>query len=637
MNTDNYIDKKINKYNYMIIFILIAIVAIICYLLMFQDLFKDPYVKQEEDMVEIAINYVEKNNVSTYSEIYLDAIKLDIDLPNECSITSGVIYDGANYIPNLVCNDYQSVVIKSNKEIEDFIKLKGNDVMIIPKGNSYYEPGYISNDIVSAIGSVGTEEGVYNVFYKTNNSNRLAIRKVIVIDNNAVSRLFPIINLMGDDVIYLVQNEKYVEPGVTGYDLTDGDISNNIQVEGTVNTKTPGEYTLTYVLTNSLGNSNVITRKVHVLSSTSDLVVDYRITPETDTNKNVIIKLSISGNYTKIVYPNGTEGKGLSYAVKDNGVYNFIVYDDYNRTVQKSVEIKNIDRAVPEGTCVATTYYNKTDVKVNITSSRTISSYSYILDGSTLANIQSSSYVSNKVKPSSVSVKIKDSLGNSNVIVCSIANQTERKIVTNSKGKNCLEGLACYVQYDYQNTARYPFCSMSGDQSSCGGIGQSGCSITATTNAIAAMGVKSRSGALYNPYTVYDELYPIHANGTCNGGCSAWERMRDAVINAGLSAPANVGGISASSMSTIINHLRKGYPVIVWAKNGAYTSGGHYMALLGVRSDGYVFLSDSANSHGTFKSNYNGHQYHVDTWISTNDLINGNVREYLLVGPKGMF
>ena len=637
MYRDNSYNIKNNKTDYKIIFILIAIALIISYILFFQDIFKDPYLKMEEKMVKTATNYIMSNNITTNNEIYLDVTKLDLDINSDCSITSGVIYDGANYIPNLVCSEYKSDVVKSNKDIENFITLKGDEVMIIPKGTNYYEPGYNSNDIVSIVGNVGTEEGVYNIYYKTRNSNSLAIRKVIIIDNPAIKVLFPTMNLRGEDIVYVVEGNNYEEAGISGHDMTDGNISNNVKVEGNVNTLVPGEYILTYVLTNSLGNSNTITRKVNVISRDANLVIDYRLSPENLTNQSVTIKLSINGEYTKIIYPNGSEGTSLNYVANENGIYDFTIYDTFDRATKKSVEVSNIDKTVPEGTCTATAYYDRTDVKVNAVTNKNISSYEYLFNSSTIATVQSNSYTINKSKPTSVSVRIKDSIGNSNIISCTINDQTERKIVTNSKGKNCLEGMVCYVQHHYQDKVNYPYCSMGGDSSSCGSIGDRGCSITATTNAIANMGVKSKTGVIHNPFTVYDELYPIHENGSCNGGCSAWARMRDAIINAGLSAPKKVGYISYNTKNEIIGHLRKGYPVIVWADTGAFTGGRHYMILIAVNNKGEVFLSDSANREGTSKSTYKGKKYYVDTWISFDDLISGNVKEYLLVGPKGMF
>ena len=630
---------KQTKFNYITILLLIVTVLILSYFLILKDFLKDKNVKLEEEMITAAKEYVSRNNISTNREIYLDSSKLNINLRNDCSFVSGVIFDGVNYIPNLVCQEYKSDVIKSNKEITDYITLNGDEVIIVAKGMGFYDPGYKSNDLITVIGNVGSEEGVYNIYYKTKNSNHMAIRKVIIIDNLNIRSLFPYIALKGEEVIYIVEGNIYNELGVTGKDTVDGDISSNVKIEGKVDTLVPGEYTITYILTNSRGYSNTIKRKVNVISQNSDLVVDYTISPEVDTNEEVSIKLSISGEYNKIVYPNKQEGRDLTYIINENGTYKFSVYDIYNRIIEKEIVIDNIDRTVPQGTCKATLYYNKTEIKVTMSTKREISSYEYIIDGVSSNSTQTNTYISTKVKPSSIKVKVKDSINNQNEIICTKENKLTRNIVTDAAGKNCLEGMTCYVQYNYSNSSRYPFCSMVNNPNSCGGIGRNGCSITSTSNAIANMGVKSKNGSLYTPYTVWDELYPINKKtGQCNGGCSGWSRMRDAIINAGLSAPKSVSRVSNSTMSQITDHLKKGYPVIVWAEGKPFASGSaHYLTLIGIREDGYVFLSDSANVNGTKKAFYNNKQYYVDTWIPTSDLITGNIKEFLLVGPKGMF
>ena len=627
-----------SKLNYIIIVIVILIVGIASYSLFFKEVLKDKNIKMEEEMVEKAKEYILNNNISTAREIYIDVSKLNVTLEDDCSFTSGVIFDGANYIANLICKEYKSNVIKSNNDIKEYIALKGDEVMFIPKGMNFYDPGYASSDAVVIVGNVGTEEGVYNVYYKTKNSNSIAIRKVIILDNQELRNLFPTITLNGDELIHVVEGNNYVEEGVIGLDTVDGNIGNRVKIEGNVDIYTPGEYQLTYVLTNSRGYSNTITRKVIVIDKNSDLKVDYVIIPENYTNEDVAIKLIISDEFNKIVYPDDTEGKDLIYKVSENGTYKFMIYDTYNRIIEKEIDINNIDRTKPEGTCKATLSYNKTEVKVNITTEREISSYEYIIDGESTGSTQSKSYVSDKIKPATVKVKVTDSINNQNEIICSLEDKLSRQIVTDAKGKSCLEGFACYVQYDYGNAGTHPYCSMSNNPNSCGGIGRNGCSITSASIAIAAMGVKSSKGTLHNPYTVWEELYPINKRtGQCNGGCSGWSRIRDAVVNAGLTAPRTVSNVNSKNMGMITDHLKKGYPVIIRAASGPFTKNGHYMALLGIREDGQVFLSDSANVSGTKKAIYNGRQYYVDTWIPTNDLITGNVKEFLLVGPAGMY
>ncbi len=628
--------NKNNKFNYITIFIIIGLVLIIVYFLMKNNVFKDKYTRIEEELVLLSKEYVANNNINTTREIYFDINKLNYKLDNECSITSGVIYDGENYLPNLICNEYKSDVIKTNKEMKEYITLNGDEVVILPKGIDYYDPGYISNDSVMVAGNVGTEEGVYNIYYKTKNSNHLVLRKVIIIDNSNIKNLYPTISLNGDEVIYLVDGSIYNELGVIGNDSVDGNISNKVKIDGNVNTNQVGEYKLTYVLTNSRGYSNTITRKVNIISGESDLVVDYTLSPANLTNGDVTIKLSISDDYNKIIYPDGSETSDLTYTVSESGTYKISIYDMYDRLIEKEIVVDNIDKTIPQGTCNATLTFDGTEIKVNITTAREISSYEYFIDGVSSNKTQTNTYISKVIKPSNIKVIITDSINNKNEIICTKDDKITRKMTTDENGKNCLEGTVCYVQGHYASSY-YRYCSINDNPNACGGIGKNGCSITSTSNAIAAMGVRSKNGELYNPWTVWEELYPINkSTGQCDGGCSAWTRMREAIENAGLSS-SKPDHITKDTLSKMIKHLKKGYPIIVWAKPGGFTDGKHYMALIGVREDNYVFLTDSAARSGTKKFYYKGKQYYADTWIDPNDLITGEVKEYVLVGPKGMF
>ncbi len=632
-----------NKSKNIIIFILVVIILIISYFLVFKDLFKDRYSKMEDNLISLAKDYINSNNITINKEIYLDSIKLKYNLDDDCNKTSGVIYDGSNYIVNLVCKEYKSNVIKTNNEIKEYITLKGDEVIILAKGMKYYEPGFITNDMVTTVGEVGTEEGVYTINYKLKNSNNMAVRKVIIIDNQEIRNLFPTIILNGDEVVYIVEGNNFTDEKVSAYDNIDGNITNNVKIDNTIDTNKIGEYKIIYTITNSRGYSNSITRKVNVISSESDLNVDYTLSQESMTNEEVIIKLSVSDEFNKIVYPDNSEGENLTYTVNESGTYKFIIYDKYNRQIIKEIEITNIDKTIPQGTCTATLYYNKTEVVVNITTSREISSYEYFIDNVSSKELQTNTYTNSKVNPTNIKVKVKDSINNQNEITCTKVNKLTRNIVTNEKGKNCLEGMTCYLQGEW-GSRNYPYCSMADKKdgspnNTCNGIPGSGCSITSATNAIAAMGIKSKNGELYNPWTVYDELYPVNKKtGKCGGGCSGWERIRDAIVAAGLTAPKTITRLKQDTLHMITDNLKKGYPVIIHANGHPYSkSKGHYLTIIGIREDGYIFVTDSDNTQGINKATYNGKQYYVDTWIDPQDLITGNIDEFLLVGAPGVY
>lgn len=79
--------------------------------------------------------------------------------------------------------------------------------------------------------------------------------------------LRPSIKLRGEEEITLNVGEKYQEQGALSY-LKEKNISNNIKIEGQVNTKKVGTYELTYTSKNYKNNKKVsIKRKIHVVDT----------------------------------------------------------------------------------------------------------------------------------------------------------------------------------------------------------------------------------------------------------------------------------------------------------------------------------------------------------------------------------
>ena len=74
----------------------------------------------------------------------------------------------------------------------------------------------------------------------------------------------PKITLIGDSTIKLKVGEKYVEKGAKATDEIDGDITNKIQISGSVNTSKAGTYTITYTVKDSNGKETTIKRTIVV-------------------------------------------------------------------------------------------------------------------------------------------------------------------------------------------------------------------------------------------------------------------------------------------------------------------------------------------------------------------------------------
>ena len=73
----------------------------------------------------------------------------------------------------------------------------------------------------------------------------------------------PTIQLIGGEVT-LKFNEYYNEPGFSASDAEDGDLTNNVNIDNTIDSQTPGNYTLTYSVKDSNGLEATATRNVLV-------------------------------------------------------------------------------------------------------------------------------------------------------------------------------------------------------------------------------------------------------------------------------------------------------------------------------------------------------------------------------------
>lgn len=79
----------------------------------------------------------------------------------------------------------------------------------------------------------------------------------------------PTIQLLGENPAVVEQGSAWSDPGATASDETDGDLSNQIQRSGQVNTNQPGSYAVEYSVVDSAGNRATATRTVEVVERTS--------------------------------------------------------------------------------------------------------------------------------------------------------------------------------------------------------------------------------------------------------------------------------------------------------------------------------------------------------------------------------
>lgn len=149
------------------------------------------------------------------------------------------------------------------------LELNGNSSIEIEVNNNYEDLGVVAkhfdediSDNIKVKNNVDISKvGEYEVVYTLDKFLvvKHETRKVIVKDKTA-----PTIVLNGNSKIILKVGNKYTESGVSATDNYDGDITDKVIVEGSVDTSKTGEYTLTYKIKDSSGNEASVKRYVVV-------------------------------------------------------------------------------------------------------------------------------------------------------------------------------------------------------------------------------------------------------------------------------------------------------------------------------------------------------------------------------------
>ena len=415
-----------------VVLILIVVIIILCF-------HKNEYKKLEEKMMEAAKLYINENNIKVDNQEYIFAKDLNIKEGLElCSNASGVVVTNVEgnieYTAYLKCIDYESKIFNNN---QSYIKLKGEEVVIINLGTIYFDSGYetVTKDKINVetVGIVPEEVGAYTINYvvtKDGNQKDIAKRLVIVSEQDPkilmeslVNPDEPLILLNGDEKMILKINDVYEEPGFVAYDTVDGNLTSKVAVTSTQidNTK-EGKYSINYKVTNSRGKEYAAKREIVFVEKAADLKIElYTLEKGAVTNESEI-EIKVSGDgIKKIIMPDGTNTYYTiaTYKVTKNGTYEFIVEDEYNNQFTKSITVNSIDLEPPKGTCVVSkdTENSLNVITVDATDNLGVMGVDYVINGNETGFLASTLYKT-KEKLNVVEAVIKDVAGNKTNISC---------------------------------------------------------------------------------------------------------------------------------------------------------------------------------------------------------------------------
>ena len=302
-----------------------------------------------------------------------------------------------------------------NKITSYSLELKGKNEQIVFLGDEYLESGYeatdnLKNDYNNQVKITGTVDankvGKYKLTYSFKNIKQ---ERIIYVINKTTS--YPYIELLGEKEINLKSSDTYQEPGYLAIDEVDGDITNKVKIkqEGSAN-----DYTITYSITNSEGKTYEISRHINKIQEQIVLSIDNLEYTNDKVNINIEVE-QVKFKYLKL--PNGVviKDKKYTYAVSENGTYNFIAYDTDNNIINKSITVNNIDKEQPTGSCLVTVKDNTSTIKITANDQKSgIKNYSY--NGSYYTN----STITINSALAKVSVIVFDKVGNYKQISCKI-------------------------------------------------------------------------------------------------------------------------------------------------------------------------------------------------------------------------
>ncbi len=213
---------------------------------------------------------------ATATDNYYGAIDVGVSgaVDTEIVDTYTITYTAEDGSNNVATKTRTVTVTEAPDTTAPVITLKGDTSVIVEAGTGYTDAGATAldnkdGDLTTAIvvgGSVNVNVPAtyiltYNVQDAVPNSAVEVTRTVIVRDT-----ISPEITLIGDSAISLVEGTSYTDTGATASDSLDGDITTDITIGGdTVDTTTPGVYTITYNVMDNAQNSAVqVTRTVTI-------------------------------------------------------------------------------------------------------------------------------------------------------------------------------------------------------------------------------------------------------------------------------------------------------------------------------------------------------------------------------------
>ena len=216
--------------------------------------------------IEVETKSLNVNIYTDYLGIKYKATKGTNDVSNDVIIDGTVDTNNLGTYPIKYKLYNKEIEVKVNvvDEVSPKIELKGDEVTKVCSRNKFVEPGYTvfdnyDSNLTDKVTTIDNESYITYMVQDSSGNIGRNIRYIMEVDETS-----PKISLNGDDTIRITLNDTYNELGATATDECEGNLTDKITIEGTVDTSKEATYELTYNVSDSKGNSSSIKRKVVV-------------------------------------------------------------------------------------------------------------------------------------------------------------------------------------------------------------------------------------------------------------------------------------------------------------------------------------------------------------------------------------
>lgn len=235
-----------------------------------------------------------------------------------------------------------------------YFTLNGEDNITIEVGTNYEDTG--ANLIVDSIDKTpDIKVDISNL--DTNILGETSIKYYIIIDDKeysinrtikVVDTTNPEIKLNGNNTINILKGETYTDPGYSALDNYDGDITDKVEVISNLDNNKVGEYTITYSITDSSGNSSSVERniivaepkKVVVVTNTEEKAVKPEVKPISNADGVSKCKFTSNGFYIEGYKSSNND---LKLILSSSEEYSFNLTNIGNNKYTGNIDLSNVN------------------------------------------------------------------------------------------------------------------------------------------------------------------------------------------------------------------------------------------------------------------------------------------------------